>query len=119
MNTTEDQQAAATKPAEAQDTNPEQRSLKFANGSDYSFVGWHDGIFDLQRLRQEIANRAQNPDDGADDVAENQRFIVELAMFVNGIVPATANAGSLRNLHDAVLWLARSIDQMSRRALGV
>ena len=82
--------------------------------------GWRDGIIGEQRVREEIASLDGNAKgDSPHDVAETQRFIVQLVGFVNGIVPPNATAASLSNLEHSADWLTRSITILIRKKLSV
>ena len=64
--------------------------------------GWRDGLISEQQVREDVTSLDGNAKgDSPHDVAETQRLVVQLAGFVNGVVPANANAATLSNLCDA------------------
>ena len=79
-----------------------------------------NGVIRLQHVREQLEAIAENPaGDSLRDVAETQRFVEHLANFVNTIVPIHATAATLRNLHDAALWLTKIINTISRKKMGI
>ncbi len=112
---TTDAQVITTAKAKSQKHLAEQFPFNFAEDPGLIVDGWCDGVIDQQRVREVVASFAENlKGDSPQNVTETQRFTVQLATFVNSIVPANATAATLRNLLDAAEWMSKTIDAISR-----